>query len=185
MNKKNNANNQSKLDIIENSNKTNKKLSIKEATANLNFDASLSEIKNNKDFNYTGNNLNVSYLSIINKKDKDNNFSGTTKNDEYRSTDNVSTKSKKKKLVKVFSDSGNYDMDKTLKYDLIKNVNDNQNDSIVCKNKDKISNYISMKLVNKISVDSDSKDSLEFFETESKGLGYSNNCESFLQWRIS
>lgn len=198
--KKNNANIQSKIEICEKNNKNNKNQSIKGAISNLNFEASISEIKDNKDFNNSGNILNVSYLSIIKKKDKENNFSGTTKNEEYRSTDNVSTKSKKKKLIKVFSDSGNLEMDKTLKYEFVKNSNSNDSmekkvtnskndiDNLIKINyinannqKIKISNYFSNDLVNKISEDVNLKDSLDFFETENRVTGYKNICESFIQ----
>lgn len=189
MNKQNNVNIQSKVDFSESNKKNNKNLS------NLNFEASLSEIKDNKELNNTGNILNVSYLSIINKKDKDNNFSATTKNDEYRSTDNVSTKSKKKKLIKVFMDSGNFEMDKTLKYEFNKSSkessdyrNNNNNNyeiqnnfNVQNKHEDRISNYFSNDLINENSQDLDFKDYLDFFETENKGLALCHNRESFLQ----
>jgi len=165
------------IEIIRSS-KNNKNQSITEEIKNLKFDSSISEIKDNKDI--LGNILNVSYLSIINKKEKENNFSGTTKNDEYRSTDNASTKSKKKKLIKVFYDRQNFEMDKTLKYDFIKNSKDSStynND-----HKNKISNFFSNRIVNKISEEinlNKSIDSIDYFETETKGLK-NNNFESFL-----
>lgn len=167
---------QKRLESLEKNKKTTNQ-SIKEAINILKFDASISEIKDNKDFNNSENILNVSYLSIINKKEKDNNFSGTTKNEEYRSTDNISTKSKKKKLIKVFSESQNIEIDKSLKFDSIKNSKDSSSENNSDKNK--ISNYFSTELVNKISEDIDLNNSEDFFESNFKGCR--NNHDSFSQ----
>jgi len=152
-----------------------KKISIPDAISNIKFDDSLSEIKDNKD-NNSGNILNVSYLSIINKKEKDNNFSGTTKNDEYKSTDNVSTKSKKKKLIKVLNvKKTKEEIDKTSKDINLKSTKEISNENDKVKN----SNYFSNEVINKDFEDIKLKDSLEYFESDINCI--KNYNESFLQ----
>jgi len=126
---------------------------------NIKFDGSISEIKDNKDINISANYLNVSYLSLINKNNNNNNLSCTTKNEEYRSTDNISTKSKKKKLIKVFSGKNeNCELENSFKIDYAKNTKEssdikyfiNNNNDLKMK-KDINSNY------NNKAIDKDKK----------------------------